>query len=156
MSAILLAQRTISLRRQLPCLAHAAPGREWLKTVGGSGFQPLNPSLPGSGSSFTGTRYCSSAQAPRSISLQRSLQNGRNLFAAVHSTSAAQVGQATRAAIYRLQNVSSNGTFTSAWCARVRAAHSLPGVVKRTISAYLLALISGVKAMSLVRRMRTS
>jgi hypothetical protein len=38
---------------------------------------------------------CSLTHAPRSISLQRSLQNGRNGEAADHSTGRWQVGQAT-------------------------------------------------------------
>lgn len=48
------------------------------------------------------------------MSLQRSLQNGRNELVLLHSTSVAHVGQATRAVIYRLQNVNSNGTLVSA------------------------------------------
>jgi hypothetical protein len=42
-----------------------------------------------------GIVYFSSAQAPRSICLQRSEQKGRNVFASVHSTFLPQVGQET-------------------------------------------------------------
>ena len=52
------------------------------------------PSGPGRTSS-PGIARCSLTQAPRSISLHRSLQNGRQLAASVHSTGAAQVGQET-------------------------------------------------------------
>ncbi len=41
--------------------------------------------------------YFSSAHAPRSICLQRSLQNGRYLLDSVHSTFLPQVGQSTMA-----------------------------------------------------------
>jgi hypothetical protein len=46
-------------------------------------------------SSATGTRYDSVAQAPKSMSLQRSEQKGRKRLSAVHCTVAPQVGQAT-------------------------------------------------------------
>ena len=48
-----------------------------------------------SGASAVGTRYASLAQAPKSISLHRSEQNGRQRSAAVHATLAPQRGQAT-------------------------------------------------------------
>lgn len=41
------------------------------------------------------TRYCSDAQAPRSLVLHRSEQNGRNFAAGVHSTGFLQRGQLT-------------------------------------------------------------
>lgn len=40
--------------------------------------------------------YSSFAQSPRSINLQRSLQNGRNLFSVENSESARQFGQGTK------------------------------------------------------------
>lgn len=49
----------------------------------------------GSAGAGPGITNFSSAQAPRSIFLQRSEQNGRNLFASIHSTCLPQVGQAT-------------------------------------------------------------
>ena len=48
-----------------------------------------------SGASSTTIRACSLIQAPRSISRQRSLQNGRHGDASVHSTGRLQVGQGT-------------------------------------------------------------
>jgi hypothetical protein len=60
--------------------------------VGGS------PSAADSGSSLssaTGTRYFSDAHAPRSITLQRSEQNGRHGLCGAHSTLRPQLGQAT-------------------------------------------------------------
>src|SRR5438093_10726902 len=47
------------------------------------------------GSSATGTRYDSAAQAPRSISLQRSEQKGRKRLLSDHSTGLPHCGQAT-------------------------------------------------------------
>ncbi|OAE12866.1 hypothetical protein AZH11_09920 [Pseudomonas simiae] len=44
---------------------------------------------------LTGILCSSDAQAPRSISLQRSEQNGRLGLVAVHSTGAPQVGHST-------------------------------------------------------------
>jgi hypothetical protein len=49
----------------------------------------------GSGEIETGTRYASEAHAPRSISRQRSEQNGRHRDFGVHSTGVPQCGQAT-------------------------------------------------------------
>jgi hypothetical protein len=57
--------------------------------AGGSG------KLSSSGSSFTGIRYDSLAQAPRSMSLQRDEQNGRKRLSADQTTGLPQVGQRT-------------------------------------------------------------
>src|SRR5690348_8234138 len=87
--------------------------------------------------------YFSSAQAPRSICLQRSEQNGRYLFFSVHSTFWPQVGQETTGIAekpQKLQSVSSNGTSSSSGF----GLQSPPCVVKRTHSIYLLAEISGI------------
>ena len=59
------------------------------------GYLPLVGSESGSLLSSTGTRYDSDAQAPRSISLQRSEQKGRNLLAGSHADSAPHCGQRT-------------------------------------------------------------
>lgn len=56
-----------------------------------TGGAPLSPS----GKFATGTRYVPDAHAPRSISRQRSEQNGRQRDAGVHSTGVPQCGQAT-------------------------------------------------------------
>jgi len=45
-----------------------------------------------SGGSFVLIRYCSLAHAPRSISLQRSEQNGRHVDAGVHGTAVPHCG----------------------------------------------------------------
>src|SRR5665647_942482 len=87
----------------------------------------------------------SSAQAPRSICLQRSEQNGRYLLASVHSTFLAQVGQfttvmANHSHLQKLHSVSSNGTSSSSGF----GFRSPPWVVKRTHNMYLLAEISGI------------
>ena len=54
----------------------------------------------GAGAS-SGMERSSENQAPRSISLQRSLQNGRHSDCGFHSTSRLQVGQWTRGALIR-------------------------------------------------------
>lgn len=46
-------------------------------------------------SSSATTRYDSDAHAPKSMSLQRSEQNGREIFFSIHSTVVPQVGQLT-------------------------------------------------------------
>ncbi len=46
---------------------------------------------------------CSVSHAPKSISLQRSLQNGRNGEASDHSMDRPQVGHLTRAALMTLE-----------------------------------------------------
>lgn len=52
-------------------------------------------------SSSAATRYDSDAHAPRSISLQRSEQNGRAVLRSVHSTFVPHVGQLTMRLITR-------------------------------------------------------
>lgn len=49
-----------------------------------------------SGLAVTGIAYCSLAHSPRSISLQRSLQNGRKVLLGENSDKFLQLGQATR------------------------------------------------------------
>lgn len=59
--------------------------------------------------------YFSSAQAPKSIFLQRSEQKGLNLFSATHSTFLPQVGHFTVVVliIYNPQSARLKGTFVS-------------------------------------------
>src|SRR5476649_64072 len=62
-------------------------------------------SSSGSTGGAAGMAYFSSAQAPRSICLQRSEQNGRYLFSSFHSTFLEQVGQVTTVmAIYFIKS----------------------------------------------------
>src|SRR5471032_844316 len=62
-------------------------------------------SSSGSTGGAAGMVYFSSAQAPRSICLQRSEQNGRYLFSSFHSTFLEQVGQVTTVmAIYFIKS----------------------------------------------------
>jgi hypothetical protein len=100
-------------------------------------------SSKGSFGGSAGIVYFSSAQAPRSICLQRSEQNGRYLFSSFHSTLAEQVGQSTTVAminLQKLQRVSSNGTSSSSGL----GFRSPPWLVNRTHNMYLLAEISGI------------
>src|SRR5450830_48704 len=98
--------------------------------------------------------YFSSAQAPRSICLQRSEQNGRNLFFSVHSTLAPQVGQSTMVAILnslqKPHKASSKGTSPSNGLGFISPSCE----VKRTHSMYLLAEISGIapNSSSIIKR----
>ncbi len=61
----------------------------------GNGYSFETESSSASPGGAPGIVYFSSAQAPRSICLQRSEQNGRYLFSGVHSTFLPQVGQDT-------------------------------------------------------------
>ena len=81
-------------------------------------FDDISSSSISPGGLTAGMTYFSSAQAPRSICLQRREQKGRYLFCSDHSTLLPQVGQSTSTAMesmirQKLQRVSSNGTSPS-------------------------------------------
>jgi hypothetical protein len=75
-----------------------------------------------SGGASPGIERCSEIQAPRSISLQRSLQKGRKGALSDHSICRPQVGHLTRAFTAgfprQVQELSTNGTSTSLWVGR--------------------------------------
>ena len=100
----------------------------------------------GSGASATGTRYASLAHAPRSIILQRSEQNGRQRDAGVHSTGLRRsAGRRRRAAAVTDCRTPARTRRRG----RRRVPRSMPDTpMKRMLSAYLLALISGTHGRS--------
>ena len=104
------------------------------RQVQGEGFQPefhvlresfsagsAGTGLSSTGAGSPGMARCSVSQAPRSISRQRSLQNGRN-GALSHSSSRWQVGQLTRTGLTaldpQLQQLSVKVTSVWAWVGR--------------------------------------
>ena len=87
------------------------------------------------------TTYRSEAHAPRSISLQRSEQNGLKALSLVHGVCASHVGHFTIViGDQKAQSASSNGISRST----DRGLRSRSWVMNRIHSMYLFALISGI------------
>ena len=71
--------------------------------------------------SSPGIARCSLTQAPRSINLQRSLQNGLNGDSGDHSTGRLQVGQGTLRGMPQVQVDNVNRTSSVVWTGRLPA-----------------------------------